>query len=136
MNAESLDTDLMKPAAEAVDERRSLIASDRVIGTDVRRSNGQRVGRIERLMLDKATGRVAYAVMSFGGFLGLGEEFYTLPWGSLRFAPEYDAYVVEITEAQLREAPKCSPEGTDPSADRAWEERVHRHYNAAPYWGI
>ena len=115
---------------------RSLIASDRVIGTDVRRPDGSKVGRIERLMLDKVSGRVAYAVMSFGGFLGLGEDFYTLPWTVLRFAPEQDAYMLDITEQQLRAAPARTPEGTDPAEDGAWEEQIHRYYDAAPYWGI
>jgi len=115
---------------------RSLIASDRVIGTDVRRPDGSKVGRIERLMLDKVSGRVAYAVMSFGGFLGLGEDFYTLPWSVLRFAPEQDAYVLDLTEEQLRAAPARTPEGTDPAQDGAWEEQIHRYYDAAPYWGI
>jgi hypothetical protein len=118
------------------DGPRSLIASDRVIGTDVRRPDGERVGRIERLMLDKASGRVAYAVMSFGGFLGLGGGYHTLPWSVLRFVPDFDAYVVDVTEEQLRSAPPRTPEGTDPSEDRAWEEHVHRYYNAAPYWGV
>ncbi|MCJ2007734.1 PRC-barrel domain-containing protein [Methylobacterium sp. E-041] len=124
------------PAANPDEQPRSLIAHDRVVGTDVRRPDGTKVGRIERLMLDKRSGQVAYAVMSFGGFLGLGEGFHTLPWGVLRFSPEHDAYVVDITEAQLRDAPPRSPEGTDPAEDRAWEERVHRYYNAAPYWGL
>ena len=114
----------------------SLIASDRVIGTEVRRVDGSKVGRIERLMLDKRSGRVAYAVMSFGGFLGMGEEYYTLPWAMLRYDTERDAYVVDITEEQLRDAPARSPEGGDPEDERAWEEHVHRYYNAAPYWGI
>ncbi|KAB7785278.1 MULTISPECIES: PRC-barrel domain-containing protein [Methylorubrum] len=115
---------------------RSLIASDRVIGTEVRRPDGTKLGRIERLMLDKRSGRVAYAVMSFGGFLGMGEDYYTLPWAVLRYDTERDAYVVDITEAQLRDAPARSPEGGDPEDERAWEEHVHRYYNAAPYWGI
>lgn len=115
---------------------RSLIASDRVIGTEVRRPDGSKLGRIERLMLDKASGRVAYAVMSFGGFLGFSEAFYTLPWSVLHFEPTHEAYVVDITEEQLRAAPERSPEGGDPADERAWEEHVHRHYNAAPYWGI
>lgn len=115
---------------------RSLIASDRVIGTEVRRADGSKVGRIERLMLDKRSGRVAYAVMSFGGFLGMGEEYYTLPWAVLRYDTDLDAYVVDITEEQLRDAPARSPEGGDPEDERAWEEHVHRYYNAAPYWGI
>ena len=115
---------------------RKLIASDRVIGTEVRRPDGGKIGRIERLMLDKESGRVAYAVMSFGGFLGLGEDYYTLPWPVLSFDPEFDAYVVDITEKQLRAAPALSPEGGDPKEEREWEEHVHRYYNAAPYWGI
>jgi hypothetical protein len=74
-------------------------------------------------MLDKVSGRVASAVMSFGGFLGFGEDFHTLPWSVLRFEPRQDAYVVDITEAQPREAPARTPEGTDPAEDGAWEEQ-------------
>ena len=123
-------------ADDAEPRPRSLIASDRVVGTEVRRPGGGKVGRIERLMLDKASGRVAYAVMSFGGFLGLGEDYYTLPWAMLTFDPALDAYVVDLTEEQLRNAPARSPEGGDPADERDWEEHVHRYYNAAPYWGI
>ena len=128
----------MDPAADTTRDGgpRRLIASDRVVGTEVRRPDGSKVGRIERLMLDKTSGRVAYAVMSFGGFLGLGEDYYTLPWGTLRFDPEIDAYVIDITEEQLRAAPDRSPEGGNPADEREWEEHVHRYYNAAPYWGI
>jgi len=102
----------------------------------VRRPDGRRVGRIERLMLDKMSGRVAYAVMSFGGFLGLGEDFYTLPWSVLRFELLQDAYVLDLTEEQWRAAPARSPEGTDPAEDGAWEEQIHRYYDAVPCWGI
>ena len=123
-------------AARPAEPARRLIASDRVIGTEVRRPDGTRVGRIERLMLDKVTGRVAYAVMSFGGFLGLGEDYYTLPWGVLGFDPDLDAYRVDLTDAQLRTAPTRSPEGGDPADERQWEEHVHRYYDAAPYWGV
>ena len=117
-----------------------LIASDRVEGTAVRRSNGDKVGSIERLMIEKTSGKVAYAVMSFGGFLGLGEDFYTLPWSTLAYNTELDAYEVNLTDEQLRGAPRRSESGidtrTDPSFDRDWEEHVHRYYNATPYWGI
>jgi hypothetical protein len=114
----------------------SLIASDRVEGTPVRRSNGEKLGTVERLMIDKATGKVAYAVMSFGGFLGLGEDYHTVPWAALNYNPALDAYEVNLTDEQLRDAPKRSGEGRDPSFDRDWEEHVHRYYNATPYWGI
>ena len=123
------------PAA-TTPERRDLIASDRVEGTPVRRSDGERVGMIERLMIDKRSGRIAYAVMSFGGFLGLGEGYYTLPWGVLAYNPDLDAYEVNLTEDQLRHAPARTEEGGDPASDRDWEEAVHRYYATVPYWGI
>jgi hypothetical protein len=116
-------------------ESRSLIASDKVEGTPVRRPNGDKIGTIERVMIEKRSGRVAYAVMSFGGILGLGEEYYTLPWGVLTYNTGLDAYEVDLSEDQLRGAPRRTAEGRDASYDRAWEEHVHRYYNAAPYWG-
>lgn len=114
----------------------ALIASDKVEGTPVRRTNGDKVGTIERLMIDKRSGKVAYAVMSFGGFMGLGEDYYTLPWGTLNYNTTLDAYEVNLNDDQLRGAPHRSAEGGDPSFDRDWEEHVHRYYNATPYWGI
>jgi sporulation protein YlmC with PRC-barrel domain len=65
----------------------NLIGSDKVEGTPVYRSNGGRVGQIERVMIDKFSGKVAYAVMSFGGFLGIGEDYYPLPWSVLTYDP-------------------------------------------------
>lgn len=112
-----------------------LIASDRVEGSPVRRSDGQQIGTIARLMIDKRSGRVAYAVMSLGGFMGLAEDCYTLPWGVLHYNPELEAYELNLTDEQLREAPHHTEED-DPSFDRAWEEHVHRYYNATPYWGV
>ena len=114
----------------------ALIASDRVEGTPVRRSNGEKIGTVERLMIDKVSGKVAYAVMSFGGFLGLGEDHHTIPWSALTYNTTLDAYEVNLTDDQLRDGPRRSGEGRDPSFDRDWEEHVHRYYNATPYWGI
>ena len=93
----------------------SLIGSDKVEGTPVYRSNGEKVGRIERVMVDKISGKVAYAVMSFGGFMGIGEDYYPLPWSVLTYNPRLDGYEVNITEPQLKAAPKCSTRpGTGP----------------------
>ena len=127
----------------------ALIASDKVEGTAVRRSNGDKVGTIERLMIEKVSGRVAYAIMSFGGFLGMGEDEHTLPWSVLSYNTDLDAYELNLSDDQLRGAPRRTGTGTmatgpdtapgsrdDPSTDRNWEEHVHRYYNATPYWGI
>ena len=115
---------------------RNLIASDRVEGTAVRRSNGDKIGTIERLMIEKRTGQVVYAVMAFGGFLGMGEDHHTLPWSVLTYNTDLDAYELNLTDEQLRGAPARGPEGRDASFDRDWEEHVHRYYNATPYWGF
>ena len=117
-------------------ETSALIGSDKVEGTNVYRSNGDNIGSIERIMIDKLSGKVAYAVMSFGGFMGLGEDYYTLPWSVLKYNTQLDAYELNLSEDQLRGAPRRSQDGRDASYDREWEEHVHRYYNATPYWGI
>ncbi|WP_246206338.1 PRC-barrel domain-containing protein [Propylenella binzhouense] len=110
-----------------------LIASDRVEGTAVLRRDGERIGTIERVMIDKMSGRVAYAVMAFGGFLGLGERYFTLPWSKLDYDPALDGYVVDVTEDQLKAAPDVDAEG-EVWTDRRREEELHRYYEAPPYW--
>ena len=114
-----------------------LIASDRVEGTAVLRPTGEKIGTIERLMIDKVSGRVAYAVMAFGGVLGMGHRHFTLPWAMLTFHPNLDGYVVDITEDQLKTAPDSDREGKPEGevwSDRAREEELHRYYNVRAYW--
>jgi hypothetical protein len=89
----------------ATRETASLIGSDKVEGTPVYRSNGERVGQIERVMIDKISGKVAYAVMSFGGFMGIGEDYYPLPWSLLTYNPRLEGYEVNVSEEQLIPVP-------------------------------
>lgn len=112
-----------------------LIASDRVHATPVRRPDGEKLGQIERMMIDKLTGRVVYAVMSFGGFLGVGERYYTLPWGRLNYDPALDAYVLDITQSELEQAPALNSEG-ETGPDRRAEKALHDYYETPPYWGV
>lgn len=112
-----------------------LIASDRVQGTTVRRPDGEKIGRIERVMIDKISGKVAYAVMSFGGLLGVGERYYTLPWAKLDYDEEKHAYVLDITKSQLQGAPALNSEG-ETGPDRSAERALHEHYDTDPYWRI
>ena len=85
-------------ALDAVIKPHQLIASDRVEGTAVRRPNGDMIGHIERLMIDKVSGQVSYAVMSSGGFLGMGVKLLPLPWGRLRYSPRFEAYELDLDE--------------------------------------
>jgi hypothetical protein len=116
-------------------ETASLIGSDKVEGTPVYRSNGERVGQIERVMIDKLTGKVAYAVMSFGGFMGIGEDYYPLPWSLLTYNPALEGYEVNVSEQQLKGAPKYSKHESWDWSDRARDKRVSDYYGVTPFWG-
>ena len=114
-------------------ETTSLIGSDKVEGTDVYGRDEKKIGSIERVMIDKVSGKVAYAVVSYGGFLGMGDDHYPTPWASLKYDTRLGGYVTGITADQLEGAPKY---GND--RDWAWsrsnDERVYGYYQAAPYW--
>jgi hypothetical protein len=92
-----------------VRETHNLIASDKVEGTPVRRSDGEKIGTIERVMIEKRSGQVAYAVMSFGGFLGIGESYHPLPWGVLTYDTRLGGYVVDLSRERLEGAPRSRP---------------------------
>jgi hypothetical protein len=108
-----------------------LISSNDVEGEKVYSVGGDHIGDIDHLMIDKISGRVTYAVMSFGGFLGLGHSHYPIPWPALKYDNDLGGFVTGITQDQLDDA----PEFTDDSwSDRRWEETVHTHYDTRPYW--
>jgi sporulation protein YlmC with PRC-barrel domain len=112
-----------------------LIESDRVEGTAVYDPDGHEIGTIKRLMIEKISGRVAYAVMAFGGFLGLGEEEHTIPWNKLTYDTSLGGYRTDITEEQLRGAPTFSRDRDYDWTDRQREQELHDYYSARYYWG-
>jgi sporulation protein YlmC with PRC-barrel domain len=111
----------------------SLISADRVEGTAVYNTDGEKLGHVEDVMLHKLSGKVAYAVVSCGGFLGVGEKYLPMPWSLLSYDPDKNGYVVPTSRAKLQEAPNFDARemGED---DREWRDRVHIHYNAPAYW--
>ena len=115
-------------------ETARLIASDKVEGTSVRNRKGESLGSIYNVMIDKTTGRVAYAVMSFGGFLGIGERYHPLPWSVLTYDPTVGAYVVDLNKKVLEAAPTFARDERVDWEDRAWGQRVHDYYGVSPYW--
>jgi hypothetical protein len=114
-------------------ETTSLIGSDKVDGTAVYGSDQQKIGSIERVMIDKISGKVAYAVLSFGGFLGMGEDYYPVPWPTLRYDTNLGGYLVNLTKDQLENAPKYS-ESQGWNWSRENDRRVYEYYRANPYW--
>ncbi|OHV26897.1 MULTISPECIES: PRC-barrel domain-containing protein [Rhizobium] len=110
----------------------SLIASDRVEGTRVYGPDGRHIGSIERLIIGKLDGRVAYAVLSFGGFLGIGHDHYPLPWEKLNYDTQLDGYRIDLTKEQIEGAPSYADD------DDTWYNdngrRVYDYYGVPPYW--
>ena len=114
----------------------SLIASDRVEGTPVRRSSGEKIGTIERLMIDKISGNVAYAVLSFGGFLGMGQKHLPIPWVRLTYDRNLGAYHLDLTADELKGAPSFAAGQEFDWGDRSREIEIHNYYRVPPYWGV
>jgi PRC-barrel domain len=112
-------------------ETGSLIGSDKVEGTAVYGANDTKIGSIERVMIDKTTGRVSYAVLSFGGFLGIGDDHYPLPWHSLKYDTNLGGYRSGLTETQLKGAPKYGNDNTLNWADPATTRTVNDYYGVA-----
>lgn len=114
------------------DSSNPMIASDRVEGTTVYNRNGDKLGTVERFMVDKRSGQAEYAVLAFGGLFGIGHRHYPLPWKALDYDPERGGYVVDVTREQVENAPSYDREGDEPAYDRAYGEQVYGHYGI-PY---
>ena len=111
-------------------ETTSLIGSDKVDGTNVYGTDQAKIGSVERVMIDKRSGKVSYAVLSFGGFLGIGDDHYPLPWESLKYDTNLGGYRTGITEKQLQGAPKYRTDN-----DWNWEDQT-RTRGVNDYYGI
>ncbi|MBR0652780.1 PRC-barrel domain containing protein [Roseomonas terrae] len=98
-------SDRMAGKGVALNETQQLISSDKVEGTSVYGADRKKIGSIYTLMVDKVSGRVSYAVVSFGGFLGIGDDYYPLPWNSLTYDIDLAGYTTSITREQLENAP-------------------------------
>ena len=114
-----------------VRETGSLIGSDKVEGTAVYGADQQKIGSIERVMIDKMSGIVSYAVLSFGGFLGIGDDHYPLPWQSLKYDTSLGGYLTGITENQLKGAPKYGNDNSWNWNDPAKTRSVNDYYGIA-----
>jgi PRC-barrel domain len=125
----------MATTTGAIDQREttSLIGSDKVEGTAVYGPDREKIGSIERVMIDKIRGKVAYAVLSFGGFLGMGEDYYPVPWSTLDYDTSLGGYRVNFTKDQLDRAPKYT-ESQGWNWSRENDRKVYDYYGAQPYW--
>lgn len=123
-------------AAEELErsETFDLISADKVEGTAVYNRTGDKLGTVDKVMIDKISGRVAYAVMSFGGFLGMGESYHPLPWNVLTYDTNLGGYAVDLDLETLKGAPTFTRDETVDWRDEAWNRRLHDYYGVPPYW--
>ena len=110
----------------------NLIAAERVNGTNVYNTAGEKLGHVEDIMIDKASGKTIYAVMSFGGFLGMGAKQHPLPWSTLKYDPRQQGYVVDLDKKTLEGAPTY--EGDDFAWTPDYGRKVDNYYKVPTYW--
>ena len=122
MSTENLTTDA------AGGGHRRLISADRVQGTPVFDQGGEKMGHIEDVLLDKVSGRVAYAIMSYGGFLGAGERYHPLPWPMLHYDAQRHGYVVPLDKERLKDAPVLGSARFADHDEANWADEVHTHF--------
>ena len=111
------------------DETTERISSSKVDGTAVFGRDGEKIGKIDHFMVGKSDGRVRYAVMSFGGLFGLGEDYHPLPWDQLTYDTEKGGYAVSLDKDRLKGSPSY-PRGQEPRYDRDFDQRVHGYYGS------
>lgn len=111
----------------ATDETTRLIASNKVEGTAVYNTQGEKLGSIHNFMVDKRSGQVEYAVLSFGGLFGLGSDYYPLPWDVLTYDTDQGGYLVDLDKSVLEQAPRYT-QANEPTFDRDYGREVYGYY--------
>lgn len=110
-----------------------LMGADTLLGNDVCNPQDDKLGDIKEIMLDMRTGRVAYAVLSFGGFLGMGEKLFAVPWSALKLDTINKRFVLDASKERLEGAPGFDKNDWPDMADTTWEKSIHDYYGTQPY---
>ena len=110
------------------------LSASTIIGTPVENAAGENLGRIEELMIDLASGRVAYAVLSFGGFLGVGDKLFAIPWDGLSVNTDEKVIILDVDKEMLEFAPGFDKDKWPETSEHAWLTDVYEYYGYNPYW--
>jgi sporulation protein YlmC with PRC-barrel domain len=110
----------------------ALMGADTLMGNDVVNQNDESLGDIKEIMLDMRSGRVGYAVLSFGGFLGMGEKLFAVPWNALTLDTEHKRFVLNVDKDRLKDAPGFDKQHWPDMADQAWTSSIHSYYGTKP----
>ncbi|HMZ54579.1 MAG TPA: PRC-barrel domain-containing protein [Nitrospira sp.] len=118
----------------AIHTGRRLLSASTIEGLPVHNQAGEDLGEIHALMIDLENGRIAYAVLSFGGFLGLGDKLFALPWEALTLSAGGDFFILNVARERLEQGEGFDKDRWPDMADTAWGERLHTYYGYKPYW--
>lgn len=110
------------------------ICATRVVGTAIHDASGNKIGDVEDVVLDKLSNNIMFAVISFGGFLGIGEKYHAVPWSELDYDEAQDAYVVNLSREQLQAAPADSLEALTGGEGIPYRNKSFDYYKTQPYW--
>lgn len=113
-----------------------VMAASTLEGDRVLTAEGHDIGKVTDIMLDVRSGRVAYAVVASGGFLGIGDKLLAVPWSALTLDVERKCFVLPVPTERVREAPGFAKDRWPAMADPSWAEAVHAYYGRSPYWLI
>ena len=119
-----------------VKETSRLISSEKVSGSKVENTQGKNLGHIAEIMIDKISGRVGYAVLNYGSFLGMGGRLFALPWELLKYDTRRDAYIVGIPEERLTNAPSFDANAWPDMGERAFGKEIHDYYGSTADWFV
>ena len=111
-----------------------VMGAETLSGDKVVNGIGEDLGKIEKIMLDVDTGRVAYAVLSFGGFLGIGDKLFAIPWRALKLDPLNHRFILDVPKERLKNAPGFDKDRWPTMADDTWAQDIHSYYDSRPYW--
>jgi sporulation protein YlmC with PRC-barrel domain len=113
-----------------------VMAADTLEGDDVINPEGEKLARLDKIMLDVQTGKIAYAVISSGGVLGIGDKLLAVPWRAVTLDAENECFILDVSKEQLEQAPGFDKDHWPSMADDGWAREVHTYYRAHPYyWG-
>jgi len=111
-----------------------VMAADTLEGDKVYTTDGDDIGKIKHIMLDVRSGRVAYAVLSSGGLLGIGDKLLAIPWSALTLDTERKGFLLSVSSEQIRNAPGFDKDHWPAMADPQWAGPLHEYYGSTPYW--
>jgi sporulation protein YlmC with PRC-barrel domain len=120
--------------ADSGNKFRRVLSASTLAGDAVRNPAGDDLGTIDEIMIDIPTGRVAYAVLSFGGFLGMGNKLFAVPWSALKVDEDNQCFILNVDKATITAAPGFDKDNWPDMSDSAWGTQISGYYHVKPYW--